>query len=345
MGIAIIKRVVGSVLCFLLVMSSTSYAANPFKKSKNYSFGSDVVWYENNDAAIKSGAVRNGSNTNYYHLIINKYQLLLRLGKNDPSGELENTRLLDSLSIIEVKADDQRLPLFNWCLQNQQNPGRKLKQNAIVANDVCINAGGGGDFVIFLDDETQNILKQAKQLEFTVEPYARPVKIVFSLSGYAPIMAQINKPITPPIVKKPVAKPVPVVVVKSKPKPKPKVKTQPKPVKMCSVKAPADFKSAVSAVSYPCKNKVKKTKAEAKVAAAVKQEKKKMAAELQAVKDKELIKQKTLEDKKRDIDWDNKQTALWVSRCQRHWAKNTSPCYCQKYIERAPAGTKDTCRK
>lgn len=199
MRVVMNKLVVASVSVFLLLMSFTGHAVvNPFKKSKNYTFSSNVSWYEHNSAAIKSGSTRDGSDTNYYHLNIDKYRLMLRLGKNDPSGELENTRPLDSLAISDISIDGRRLPIFSWCLENQQNPGKKLKQNSVVANDVCINAGGGGDFIINLDDETRNLLKNAKKLEFTIEPYGRPVKLIYTMSGYAPIMAKINKPVVVP---------------------------------------------------------------------------------------------------------------------------------------------------
>ncbi|RDH82594.1 MAG: hypothetical protein DIZ80_09930 [endosymbiont of Galathealinum brachiosum] len=337
------KRVVGSILGILLVVSNFSSFAgvNPFKKSKNYTFGADAAWYENNNTAIKSGSVRDGSDTNYYHLNIDKYRLLLRMGKNDPSGELENTRLLDGLAIAEIKTDGRRLPIFNWCLQNQQNPGKKLKQNAIVANDVCINAGGGGDFVINLDKESHNILKSANVIEFIIEPYGRPVKLTFTMSGYAPLMAKINKPVPPPapVVKKVEPKPAPVVVAKPKPRPKPK------PVKMCYARPPIDFKSAVPAIAYPCKNEARKSNAETKISARVEHEKKKMAAELKAADDEKLARQKSVEDNKREAEWDAKQSALWVSRCERHWAKNRSPCYCEKYMDQAPEGVVNTCGK
>ena len=325
----------------LMVISSACFSGvNPFKKSKNYSFGPDVSWYEHNGAAIKSGSIHDGADTNYYHLNIDKYRLLLRLGKNDPSGELENTWLLDSLSLTEVLIDDRRLPLFNWCLQNQQNPGKKIKQNAIVANDVCINAGGGGDIIFNLDDETREILKNAKLLEFIIEPYGRPIKLGFSMSGYAPVMAKINKPIPPPVVKKPV--PLPVVV---EPKPEPKPKPKAKPVKKCYANAPVNFKSKVPAISYPCDNAVKKSQAEKKISAGVEREKKKIAARLQAEKNKKQVQERKAIDEKRDSEWDRKQATLWVSRCKRHWAKNRSPCYCEKYLDQAPEGVKSTCEK
>ncbi|VAW65218.1 hypothetical protein MNBD_GAMMA08-45 [hydrothermal vent metagenome] len=342
------KLFVSSMIALLWVTSSVSVAANnPFKKSKTYTFGSSVPWYENNDTAIKSGSVRDGSNTNYYHLNINKRQLLLRLGKNDPSGELENTRPLENLTISDVKVDGRRLPLFGWCLQNQQNAGKKLKQNAVVANDVCINAGGGGDFIINLDDRSRAILKASKKVEFSVEPFGRVVKLNFNMAGYAPIMAKINKPAPSPVVKKPKPKPKPVVV-KAKPKPKPKpvaVKAKPKPAKVCHARAPEEFKSAVQAVKFTCGNKASKSRAEHKIAESVVTEKKKRNAERLAAENEKLVRELSTEDGKREAVWEKQQAKLWIKRCERHWAKKTSPCYCEKYLAQAPSGVKNTCGK
>lgn len=331
------KFIITSLLSLLIALPGVTNAGiNPFKKSKNYNFGADVPWYESRGSVTKSGSVRDGPDTNYYHLNIDKYRLLLRLGKNDPSGELANTRSLGRLAIAEVKADGRRLPIFDWCLSNQHNVTKKLKQNTVVVNDTCINAGGGGDFVINLDEQTKQILKTAKTLTFIVEPYGRPVMLSYNMSGFAELMASLNVPIPAAVVKEP--KPVaPVAAVKAKPKPK--------PVKMCYEKAPTGFQSAVTAIAYPCNNTVKKANAKAKISARVKQEKKKMAMELEAANREKLARQKAVENNKRKIEWDIQQAKIWVKRCEKHWAKGKSPCYCEKYIDKAPAGITSSCGK
>jgi len=333
------KIIITSLLSLLIAVPGVSNAGvNPFKKAKNYTFGTEVPWYESKESVTKSGSVRSGADTNYYHLNVDKYRLLLRLGKNDPSGELVNTRRLDALTIVEVKADGRRLPIFDWCLSNQHNVTKKLKQNTIVANDVCINADGGGDFVINLDEQTKRIIKSAKTLSFVVEPYGRPVMLSYNMSGYSELAAKLDKPAPSPVIKVP--KPVlPVAAVKEKPKPKPK------PVKMCYSKAPADFQSAVTAIAYPCNNATKKANASQKIKARVEQEKKKMAMELEAANREKLARQKEVEDNKREIQWALQQAEIWVKRCQKHWAKGKSPCYCEKYIDRAPEGVTSSCGK
>jgi hypothetical protein len=305
----------------------------------DYTFGDTIPWYENARSVTKSGAIKDGSDTDYYHLNVDKHRLLLRLGRNDPSGELVNTRLLDTLEITEVMADGRRLPIFDWCVKNQHAISNTLKQNAVVANDTCINAGGGGDFVINLDDQTKSLLKSAKTLSFIVEPFGRPVKLIYSMKGFSGIMAKLDVPVPVAAVKKVEAAPVQVVVKAEPPKPKPK------PVKMCYVKAPSGFESAIPAVAYPCDNKEQKDGAEAKVAARVVSEKKKMAAELEATRQEQLARQKSVENNKREAEWQQQQAEMWIKRCQRHWSKGKSPCYCDAYIDKAPPGVTSTCGK
>ena len=326
----------------LVGWSSATFAVdNPFKKTKNYAFGNDVSWYQKDDAAVKSGRTRDGGDALYFHVHVNKDRLRLRLGKNDPSGDLENTRPLDRLEITDVTLDGKRLERFQWCLDNQERPGNKLKQNAVVINDACVNAGGTGDFIVMLDEASHDSLKRAQKLEFVVEPYGRPVKLSYTMNGFAAIMNEINKPAPPPVVvKKPVPKPKPKpVVAKPKPKPKPKKVV----VKMCYANPPGDFKNAVKTEAYPCNNAAKKAAAEKRVAANVDKEKQKMAAEMERLAREEEIKKKAAESTQREKEWEVKQAELWVKRCQKHWTKGVSPCFCEKYIDQAPSNVTNTC--
>jgi hypothetical protein len=332
---ALIITTIGLV-CFSI---SAQAGMNPFKKTKNYKFENDVSWYSKENSAVKSGSVKDGSDTLNYHLNISKDRLRLRLGKNDPSGELENTIGLDKLAIVDVLVDGRRFSLFDWCLSNQDRPGKKLKQGAIVSNDACVNAGGG-DFTMALDKTGRNLLKTAQKIEFIVEPFNRPVKLIYTMTGYAAIMSEIDKPVPPPVVKKE----APKVVAKPKPKSKPKARAKSKKVvKMCFAKAPADFSSAVKSVAYPCENKAKKASAEKNVASKVKKEKQKMSAELARIKQEEDARKKASSSDKREMEWAKKQTEIWVKRCEKHWSKGVSPCFCEKYMDQAPSGVINTC--
>ncbi|MBI3187301.1 MAG: hypothetical protein HYZ31_05425 [Gammaproteobacteria bacterium] len=314
-----------------------SAAVNPFKKTKDYQFSDSVAWYFKDGAAIKSGSEPDGGDILYYHLNINKNQLRLRFGKNDPSGELENTRVFDDLEIIDVTIDGQRLNRFQWCLDNQSQLTTTLKQNSIVANGACVNSGGG-DFTIGLDDETRDQLKKARTIEFIASPYGRPVRLTYTMSGFAKGYAAIIAP--PPPAPAPVPAPV-VEAAKPDPKPEPK-----QVVKTCYAEAPDDMKGAVKSIAYLCDDKAKKTSAEATIQSQVATERRKqkeVEAERQraeASKMKEEAALKTVES-----EWDKRQTEIWVERCQKHWTKGVSPCYCAPYIDKAPAGVENTCGK
>lgn len=324
-----------------MVSVGSAAEVNPFKKSKNYNFNAEVNWYEKGDSAMKSGSVRDGSDTNFYHLNVSKSRLLLRLGKNDPSGDLPNTRLLDTLAIYDVQADGRTLPVFAWCLRNQQEPGDKIKQGAVVANDICVNTGNGGDFIINLDKRTIDILKSAKKLEFVIEPYGRPVKLSYSMNGFAAIMNKITQPPAPapaPVAQKPAAQNGAVA--------QPQV-SKAKPVKVCKAVAPGEYNAVIKPVSYPCDDVAKKTAALAKIKADVdaentRREEAREASEA-AERERAIAKQQLEQKKKQEAAWDKQQDELWISRCKRHWDKGQSPCYCEKYLDQAPPGVKNTC--
>ena len=333
----VVARISALTIAFtgMLIYSISAQAGmNPFKKTKNHVFGNDIAWQLKEGAVVKSGRAKGGSDTLYYHLNVTKDRLRLRLGKNDPSGEIANTRDLSKLAIADVLLDGRRFIQFQRCLDNQEQVNKKLKQGALVANDTCVNSGGGGDFSIRLDTASRNELKAASNIELIIEPYGRPVKLKYSMSGFSAIMNKLDKPRP---VAKPVVKAKKPVVIKPRPKPKKRV------VKMCLARPPADFKSAVKAVSYPCGNKARQEKAKQSIAAVVEKEKQKMAAEMARLKQEEEARDKASKSNQIETEWAKKQSEIWIKRCEKHWVKGVSPCFCEKYIDSAPPGVTNTC--
>lgn len=327
------------ITCIGLLLASFSIHAevNPFKKAKVYSFGDDAAWYFKEGAAVKSASRRDGSDTLYYHLHVNKDRLRLRLSKNDPSGELQNTRGLSGMTVNNVIVDGDTLPHFEWCLENQERPGKKLKGDAVVINDACVNPGNG-DFIINLDDRSKATLKGARKLEFVVEPYSRPIKLSFSMAGFNEVMARADKPEPPPA---PAVRSAPPPRAVATPKPRPKPRSV---VKTCQASPPAEFAAQVKDIAYPCNDAAKKARAEQSVSRQVAAEKqKRMAAEAER-KRREAELQKQKEAAKRvEAEWEKRQAAMWIKRCQKHWDKGTSPCYCEKYLDQAPPGVTNSC--
>lgn len=313
----------------MLFTANVLAETNPFKKTKNYLFGDDFAWYVKDGAAIKSGTETEGGSILYYHLNVSKTRLRMRFGKNDPGGELSATREFENLEVVDVKVDGFRLKRFQQCLDTQATIAPTLKQGSIVSGGICVNAGGG-DFVILLDDETRDRLMRAKNLEFVVAPYGRPMSLAYTMSGFANGFGPIIAPPPPP--------PPPPPVVEA-PKPKTVIKT-------CFADAPEEFRATVKSIAYICDDQGKKDSAEASIKSQVKAERKKRdIAEAERKREdearlKEETKRKSLED-----DFAKKEAEMWVSRCQKHWAKGTSPCYCAPYIDRAPAGVVNACAK
>lgn len=336
MAVARLSAFVSFIGC--LAMSLTVQAANPFKKSVDFDFPDNINWVLKNKTAVKTGQVKEGSDTLYYHLSINDKQLRLRFSKNDPTGQVINSRSLSSLVIEDVLIDGQRMPLFQWCINNQQLESREFKQDTPVAQNACVNTAG--DFIMNLNNQSREMLKKAGTLEVVSEPFRRTEILSFGMSGYTTLMKKLEKPVVAKPVKAP-AKPVPV----AKPK-----KVAKKVVKTCFAKAPAEYKN-IKPAAYPCPDAAGKSVAEAKIAKLVASKKKAReaaaAAAAQAAASQKQKAQASEIDKaaeaRAEAEWEKRQTAMWTKRCQKHWRKGVSPCYCQKYISNAPAGVKDTC--
>ena len=328
-----VVRFSASVLLFfgLVSLSLLVQAANPFQKSIDYAFPDSVSWsLVKQNTAVKTGKAKDGSNSLYFHLSINDKQLKLRFSKNDPAGQMINSRSLNSLVIKDVLVNGKRLPLFQWCLNNQKAESNKFKQGTPVSRNACINEEG--DFIINLDNKSSQLLKKVQTLEFVTEPFRRIENLKFGMAGYLAIMKKLEKPV-PVIPAKVVAKPVL----------KPKIRAK-KEIKTCYAKPPVKYKK-LKPVAYPCLDSAKKTVAERKINQQVVAEKKK--ADLLAAKAKKKQKQAVVIDAKAEdqaeAEWQKRQNAVWIKRCEKHWMKRVSPCYCKAYIAHAPQGVKDTC--
>lgn len=324
-------------LSFFLVISlifigiSSSFAAvNPFKKTVDYVFEDKFAWYFKDGEVIKSGRVSEGANSLFYHLNINKERLRLRFSQNDPSGELPNTRMLDNLVIDDVLIDGQRLARFQWCLDNQEGAGPSLAQYARTPNNTCVNSDG--DFIIQLNAETKDQLATAQYVEFVVEPYGRPIRLVYGMGGYAAALSELEKP-EPVVEVKPVEKAIA----------KPKVSVVTKVEKTCEAKPPAAMESKINLIKYPCSDANKKAAAIKQMNTEVAQYKQKQLAEEQKKQEIRAAVKKPVAVTEREQEWEARQQEIWLSRCKKHWERGASPCYCEKFLSLAPAGVKNTC--
>ena len=308
-----------------VALTATSLAVSagkdPFKKDKIHEFMDDFNWYKKNSTVIKAGGIKESGDTFYYHLTVNSQQMRLHLGKNDPSGELKNTRQLDYMSVIDVAVDGNTLSRFKWCLVNQDGGSSSIKKGARVSGNTCVNTGD--DFIINLDDKTLRQLASAKTISFEIEPFGSTVHLIYGMQGFATLMKQVT---TPVVAKK--AQAVKPVAVKQR---------------TCYEHPPAEFKSSVKSIAYPCDNAGKKAAASKSIDQMVAKKRQQQQAALARQRELENAPKHSELTSQEELEFEKKQAERWITRCQTHWAKGVSPCYCQKYVKFAPAGVQDAC--
>lgn len=340
----IIRWIIATVF-FSLVCFQASANNNPFEKKILVNIGSDAAWKIENGQATKSGKDKNGL---YYHLVFNKKQLQLIITK-DKAGQ--QPKQFTQYGVQDVLVDGKQMPLFKWCLTHQERHHRYLQQDLAVKNDICIVDGEQGMFTVNLNRSTLELLENGKRLVFMIKPYRTPVKLNIDLTDFQNmIAAMVVKPT-------PAARPEPVVKAKVE--------------KKCWAGPPANF-SKIKAVEYECNNPRSKKDAELEIIKLVNEQK---AIEKQAV----LAKQKSLKEKQqRELEAKRKKeetlrqqeaqrkaeadaiaaseakksvlsseiTIKMVGMCKKFWDKGEHRCYCQKYIDYAPAAIKagSTCK-
>jgi len=140
---------------------------------------------------------------------------------------------------------------------------------------------------------------------------------------------------------KPKPKPAPVapVAVTAAPKPKPKAK--------CKIGPPEGF-SEVKTVAYDCDNVAARIKAKAAVDSKVdeiREQRKLAAAEAERKRKQELAKKEQLKKEQEALaasaatqaELSTDIAKKMIAVCEKKWAEGEHRCYCQKYIQFAPA--------
>ncbi len=341
----------------LLVASCLSTASvagiNPFNKDINLKFGSEIEWQLNEADITKSGMAKQRGDQHYYHLSINEQQLRLQLTINDTGTEQKNIRPLDNLEVLDILVNNQRLPIFQWCLDNRINDTSysALNQSTRVKNKVCVVDIERSEITVKLDNESRNLLTQAKELSIDIKPGKYISYLTYNMKGFDQKLSALNsnnnkQPARPDIQEKPPTRSAPTVAVNTK-------------ISLCYVRPSEQFSKKIRAVSYPCKNRPLREQAQRSINEKISQLKLAEKAEQRRLKDIEALriakkenqrlqkanKEIELETAQRELKWKKMETSLWVGRCMKHWNNGTSPCYCQPYLGRAPANTKDTCKK
>jgi len=319
---------------------------NPFDKGKSVNIGSDNEWLIKNKTATRSGSDAG----NFYHLFYDRKQLRLHITDGAEDSEA-SAKKFQHLAIEDVKVDGKRLPVFQWCLGNQQKHTRFLEQGLKVKKGVCKNEGEVGTFSMRLNAATLGVLKNGQTLSFKIKPFRSSLNVNFDISDFSN-MAVSLKPKKLPVQEQAVqAAVVEKVIVPEK----------------CLANPPKGF-AKIKSAEYLCNDAAAKDEAEAGIAAlvvkerkrvvkrAAEQERKRKQAAAAAEKAKAEKQAKALADKKAEeeriaaeqaalaeaeaskqlmnADITNKMLAV----CQKKWAVGEHRCYCEKFIEHAPEG-------
>jgi hypothetical protein len=331
------------VLCIFSFHVSANSGDNPFAKSEELDIGKEFSWNIDKELvlATKSASDQKGS---YYHLQYDNTQLKLIIS-SDAKGVM--AKKFNQLEIKDVTIDGKRIPLFKWCLNNQQRHDRFLQQGLAVKKNVCSIDGDAGSFIMLLNKETLLSLQKGKRLTIKLSPFRTPLDLNYDISDFKDMYLLLNTKVDP-------------VAVVAPPKPAAKeIK------KNCLVVPPAKY-SNIEPVEYDCGDEPAKKEAEAWVINLVKQEKAKqqksaaIAAESAAERERqrkllEQIKQEALAEKRKQEEkllleaaaiaasevkqaqLNDEITQKMLKVCEKNWRKGEHRCYCQKYIEHAPA--------
>lgn len=333
------KRLYVFVLCFLS-FNVFAVGDNPFAKNDVLTVGKDIAWNIDKKAVLASKtAVNKGT---YYHLRFDNKQLMLSI-TSDAAGD--RPKSFNQLEVKDVSIDGKQSSLFKWCLVNQERHKRFLQQGLQVKKGICAIDGTAGSFIIKLNKDTLLALQEGTRLTIMLKPFRTPLELNYDISDFNDMYLAMNA--------RPAPVPVAAVAV-----PAVKAPVAVKPKKKCWAGAPAEYKN-IKPVEYDCADASSKIKAETQVTNLVNQEKerqRKLAAEKE--KQRKLAeeqKQKALAAKLKEEERlqaeaaaiaasqakqaqiDSEITQKMVGVCEKYWNKGEHRCYCQKYIDHAPA--------
>ena len=334
------------ILCLFSFHVYAKGGNNPFAKNEVLNIGKEFSWNIDKQLvlATKSASDKKGS---YYHLQYDNKQLKLIIS-SDVKGVV--AKKFSQLEIRDVTIDGKRIPLFKWCLNNQQRHDRFLQQGLAVKKNVCTIDGDAGSFIMSLNKEILLSLQKGKSLSIKLSPFRTLLELNYDISDFKEMYLLLNAKVEP-------------VAVVAPPKPAAKEIN-----KNCWAIPPAKYNN-IKPVEYDCGNEPAKKKAETRVISLVKQEKAKQqksaviaaatAAEKAAERARQhklLVqrKQKALAEKRKQEEklqleaaaiaasevkqaqLNDEITQKMLKLCDKSWRKGEHRCYCQKYIEHAP---------
>lgn len=332
------------VMFFMTAQVIAAVDANPFAKGKQYDFGTDIAWNTSSESMTKTVFAED----TFYHLFFDGRQLRLRITTGTVDDD-SSAKSFDTLAINDVIIDGQRNSVFQWCLNNQDRHSRFLQQGLLVKKDICRNDGAHGAYYMQLNQETVDALLNGSKLTFVLKPYRTTVELNFDISDFQAAVHQMQQARAAELAaSKPAAEPVQAATIMPKAPAVHAVIPKPK----CKLKPPADF-AEVKTIEYNCDDDAEKAHAKATLSAqidkalarreklAVERERKRKAAEQarlareeEARREQEALAASAALQAELSSDIAKKMIAV----CKKKWAEGEHRCYCEKYIEYAPAG-------
>ena len=313
---------------FLFTNAIAKADDNPFEKGVSVDIGRNAEWVINDKAATRSGS----DDGLFYHLFYDKKQLRLRITETAEDSET-TSKHYEQFAVNDILLDGERLPVFQWCLNNQERHKRFLQQGLQVNKDVCKNQGEIGTFTIRLNVATLEALGKGKKLTFHLKPFRLPVDVNFDISDFSDVIAKLNAS-DAPVVAKPGVTTAPVAAVEKK----------------CNASPPTGFVE-VKAVEYDCADAAARAKATASVDEAVSKERerrKQVAAEQERKRLETEAAKKAQQDKlaaeqaaiaasaAQQAAINDEISTKMIAVCKKKWEQGEHRCYCEKYIEHAP---------
>lgn len=336
------QRILAAIMTVFMCVPGVAWASdNPFDKDVDINIGSDKDWLIKDKAMTRSGSDAD----DFYHLSYDRKQLRLRITDSAEDSEA-SARQYQQFTVEDMQVDGQRLPLFQWCLANQQGHSRSLQQGMKVKQDVCVIQGEQGTFTMRLNAATLEALNNGRLLSFKLKPFRLPVNVNIVISDFSTAAAGLTaalQPVQTQTAVTPLKKVVPAIAKAAA-------------VKKCNAGPPKGFEK-IKSLEYACADATAKTKAEADIRAQVEKARAieaKRAADIELMRkqaeaelaEKQLAEQKKLAAEQAalaEIEASKSQvnaeiTDKMLALCMKQWQKGQHRCYCEEFLEHAPAG-------
>ncbi len=324
-----------TVLIFTSTSSNAAVDSNPFAKNKHYDFGKDIAWNISSESITKTVFADNI----YYHLYFDGRQLRLRITTTAADDD-SSAKSYDTLAVNDVIFDGKRNPVFQWCLNNQDRHSRFLQQGLSVNKDICINDGAHGVYTMQVNQQTVDSMLNGSKLTIVLKPYRTPVELNFDITDFRTAVAEMQQARTATLAASKPAAPAHQLTSAAAPKAK------------CTLRPPAEF-AEIKTIEYVCDDEAEKSQAKASLSTQIdkalatreklaveKERKQKIAEQARLEKEEKARREKEAlaasAALQQELSSDIAKKMIGV--CQKKWAAGEHRCYCEKYIEYAPAG-------